>query len=225
MKRPHVLFSGAWRSEKGLSAMLVFLVLALFVGAPLVAVGKVGPVVFELFFTFLLLAGVLTVSRRQTLTVVTTVLVLLTLIVRWSGGDTPMFWTATLSIVSLSVLVMVIMVEVFSDGPVTSYRIQGAVVVYLLIGLIWTEGYELIHLMVPNAFRYEGAESLHPTHGLAYFSFVTLTTVGYGDITPLHPIARSMAMAEALIGQLYPAILLGRLVSLQIASKGSGERK
>jgi hypothetical protein len=51
---------------------------------------------------------------------------------------------------------------------------------------------------------------------LIYYSFVTLTTVGYGDITPLHPTARSLAMAEALIGQLYPAILIARLVSLRI---------
>ena len=47
-----------------------------------------------------------------------------------------------------------------------------------------------------------------------YFSFVTLTTVGYGDVTPVHPLARSLAVAEALTGQLYPAILLARLVSL-----------
>ena len=54
---------------------------------------------------------------------------------------------------------------------------------------------------------------------LAYFSFVTLTTVGYGDITPVSPVARSLCVAEALVGQLYPAILIGRLVSLQISSR------
>jgi hypothetical protein len=55
-----------------------------------------------------------------------------------------------------------------------------------------------------------------------YYSFVTLTTVGYGDITPVHPLARSLAVFEALTGQLYPAILLARLVSLEVQSKGSG---
>ena len=59
-------------------------------------------------------------------------------------------------------------------------------------------------------------------HSLLYYSFVTLTTVGYGDITPVHPMARSLAMAEALVGQLYPAILIARLVSLQIMSKKNG---
>jgi voltage-gated potassium channel Kch len=57
------------------------------------------------------------------------------------------------------------------------------------------------------------------THGLAYYSFVTLTTVGYGDITPVHPVARSLAIAEALVGQLYPAILIARLVAMEIESR------
>ena len=52
-----------------------------------------------------------------------------------------------------------------------------------------------------------------------YFSFVTLTTLGYGDTVPVHPVARSLAIAEALVGQLYPAILIGRLVSLQISAR------
>ena len=56
-------------------------------------------------------------------------------------------------------------------------------------------------------------------HDFVYFSFVTLTTVGYGDVTPVHPVARSLAVAEALIGQLYPAILLARLVSLATGSE------
>jgi hypothetical protein len=174
--RRHVRFSGVWRSEMGLSGMLVFLVLALFVGAPLVAIGKVGVVLFDAFFTLLLLAGLLTVSRRRGLTIVATLFVLATLVVRWSGDASPMFWAAALSIASLSVLAAAVMSEVFGEGPVTSYRIQGAIVVYLLIGLIWTEAYELIYLLRPDAFRFSGSAPGNTTHGLAYFSFVTATS-------------------------------------------------
>lgn len=56
-----------------------------------------------------------------------------------------------------------------------------------------------------------------------YFSFVTLTSIGYGDILPVHPIARSLSNVETIIGQLYPATLLARLVSLQLAAPGSSE--
>jgi voltage-gated potassium channel Kch len=59
---------------------------------------------------------------------------------------------------------------------------------------------------------------------LLYYSFVTLTTVGYGDVTPLAPAARSLAITEALIGQLFPAVLIARLVSMELASKSSRPR-
>jgi hypothetical protein len=60
---------------------------------------------------------------------------------------------------------------------------------------------------------------------LLYFSFTSLTTMGYGDITPVHPLARSLANLEALIGQLYPAILIARLVSMEIESSARKEQK
>lgn len=80
---------------------------------------------------------------------------------------------------------------------------------------------ELTALLHPGAFA--GAVPDHGTlqHWI-YYSFVTLTTVGYGDVTPVHPAARSLAMLEALIGQLYPAILLARLVSLAVGSRSAG---
>jgi len=82
-------------------------------------------------------------------------------------------------------------------------------------------GYDLIYLTVPGSFRFaSGAdEATHHMHDLAYYSFVTLTTIGYGDIVPAHPAARSVAMAEGLVGQLFPAILIARLVSMQIESR------
>lgn len=70
-------------------------------------------------------------------------------------------------------------------------------------------------------------DNAHPEHtpgfiDVLYFTVVSLTTVGYGDITPVHPVARSLAVLEALTGQLYPAILLARLVSLEVQTRGNG---
>jgi voltage-gated potassium channel Kch len=100
---------------------------------------------------------------------------------------------------------------------VNVHRIQGAVAAYLLLGLSWALAYELVALRVGQAFSGAGLGAAERT-SFIYFSFVTLTTVGYGDITPVHPVARSLAVAEALTGQLYPAILLARLVSLATGS-------
>jgi hypothetical protein len=122
---------------------------------------------------------------------------------------------------TLSILAALVLVQVFRDGPITSHRIQGAIVVYLLLGLIWMSAYKLLLRTVPGAIHFASGEpsSFQSGHGLAYYSFVTLTTVGYGDITPVHPVARSLAAGEALVGQLYPAILIARLVSMQLASR------
>jgi len=103
---------------------------------------------------------------------------------------------------------------------VTGHRIRGAIVIYLLLGLIWALLYQVVALTIPGAFRLP--ESL--TAGvpdalrreLTYFSYVTLTTTGYGDITAVHPVARTLVMLEALVGQLYPAIVLAWLVSLAV---------
>jgi hypothetical protein len=100
---------------------------------------------------------------------------------------------------------------------------MGAVAAYLLLGMIWSLAYYLITLPIPEAFSIQGpfaqgdGESLQ-SH-LFYFSFVTLTTLGYGDIVPVHPIVRMLVILEGVAGQLFPAILIARLVSLQVQSK------
>jgi hypothetical protein len=78
----------------------------------------------------------------------------------------------------------------------------------------------VIDLLAPQAFSgLEVAESPRFASDLTYLSFVTLTTIGYGDILPVHPIARSLCTLEAIIGQLYPATLLARLVTLELEDR------
>jgi Ion channel len=126
------------------------------------------------------------------------------------------------ALLSLAILGAVVGIKVFGPGRGTFDRILGAVALYILIGVVWAEAYQLVNNHLPLA--YSGIPHESKPYGRAtwlYFSFVTLTTVGYGDITPVVPFARSLAILEALIGQLYPAIVLARLVSLHAASTGS----
>ena len=90
--------------------------------------------------------------------------------------------------------------------------------VYLLLGLTWANAYAFLHQLHPDAFAGTLGEALISQTWI-YYSFVTLTTVGYGDITPVHPVARSLAIGEALTGQLYLAITLARLVSLRVSAR------
>ncbi|HET7001995.1 MAG TPA: ion channel, partial [Puia sp.] len=109
----------------------------------------------------------------------------------------------------------IILKRTLFKGHVNEHRIAGAIVVYLLTALIFALLYHSIFLLFgQSAFKglshYERSEFM-------YFSLTTLTTVGYGDITPVNQFARSLANLEALNGQLYPAILIARLVSLEFA--------
>lgn len=205
--------------------MLAFLILVIFVAGPLVASELASSVWFDVAFALLLFSGVATVTGKKELTVIAVSLVVVALALRAASLAFPsraiLVSRELVSIASLALFAALILVQVFRSGPITSYRIQGAIAVYLLLGLIFMLGYEVVYQTVPEAFRFaNGAdEATHHRHDLAYYSFITLTTIGYGDIVPAHPAARSLAMAEGLVGQLYPAILIARLVSMQIESR------
>jgi hypothetical protein len=117
-------------------------------------------------------------------------------------------------------LAAVVARTVFAPGRVTHHRIIGAILVYLSLAVIFTALFTMIGLLVPNAFS---GMSFEDNPALAskviYFSFVTLTSTGYGDVFPVHPVARSLCNLETIIGQLYPATLLARLVSLEIEGR------
>jgi hypothetical protein len=100
-------------------------------------------------------------------------------------------------------------------GRATHHRILGAIVMYLAIGMIFVSlDIMLVHL-VPDAFTHLSTDPFELRQALIYFSFSTLTTSSFGDILPVHPIARSLANLEAISGQLFPTILLARVVRLQ----------
>jgi hypothetical protein len=106
---------------------------------------------------------------------------------------------------------------VLAPGVVTVHRVLGAVALYLNIGLMFAAIYRLIWYFIPNSLTNIPSEGGWQAGGaILYFSFVTLTSTGFGDITPLHPIVRMLANVEAIIGQLYPATLLARLITLEL---------
>jgi len=115
---------------------------------------------------------------------------------------------------SAALLAFIVLFRVFAGGRVNEHRILGAVSGYLLLGLTWATIYGLVEAVYPGAFVRNVASG--DRRDWIYYSFVTLTTTGYGDITPVHPVARTLAILEALVGQLYPAILIARLVSQDI---------
>ncbi len=100
--------------------------------------------------------------------------------------------------------------DLFRRDSIDADTIKGGICVYILIGLFWALLYDLVFLLDSSAYTHE----MNLLNDYIYFSFTTLTTLGYGDISPTNLFAQSLTNLEAIIGQMYPAILIARLVSL-----------
>jgi len=124
------------------------------------------------------------------------------------------------SVLFLGFTASVVLSHVLKDEEVSRDKIWGAICVYLLIGLTWGFLFSVMEAIRPGSFQVApslGAEAREKLPLFTYYSFVTLTTVGYGDVLPVSAVARSFAMVEAVIGQMYLATLIARLVGLHIA--------
>jgi hypothetical protein len=211
-----------------LTALTILLAILMFVVAPLQATGLIAAHHFGIAFALVLVAAIFVVSDSPTAVAATLAGIALIVIANVLRLRQPslldIYLDASAWLITGLTLGVVVTGAVFAPGRVTFHRIIGAVLLYLNIGLTFMALFCFVALMVPNAFS--GMEPLQDNLAVAskliYFSFVTLTSVGYGDIAPLHPFARSLANIEAIIGQLYPATLLARLVTLQLEGRPSG---
>lgn len=124
------------------------------------------------------------------------------------------FWTLTGFLIIRQI--------VLRTERITADTINGAICVYLLLGLGWSHAYALLDAIEPGSFstsKESVVAAAHAFEGFIGYSFVTLTTLGYGNIVPLTPRGESLAIAEAITGQLYVAVLLARFVAMEIATR------
>ena len=205
-----------------LTALTVMLAVLMFVIGPLQAVGVFGAHHFGLAFGLVLVVAVFVVSgsvAALTATLFAVVLVVVATILRLRHPSAiDIYLDASAWLIAGLTLAIVVARAVFAPGKVNFHRIVGAILLYLTIGLIFVALFCFAALLDPSAFTGLPplSDNLAIAANLIYFSFVTLTSVGYGDIIPLHPVARSLANIESIIGQLYPATLLARLVTLEL---------
>ncbi len=213
-----------WKEESGLTVLTVWLVLMLFVVYPVTA-GH-GVMWGEISVSILLISGAAVVGGRESYVVAAIVGLALTFAIHLAAT---LFPTTTLRvadkgliIATLLGLASVVLMRVFTPGETTIHRVVGAICAYLLLGLVWATAYELVQVLDPSALRFP--ELTDHRYSTVYFSFVTLTTVGYGDVVPVHRAAKTLATMEALTGQLYLAILIARLVAREVSDSQLRDR-
>ena len=208
------------RQDAGLSVVLALQASIMFVVGPLAATGHLSPAAMDGFRFGLAAAAVLMLTRsRATAAVIMASFVgslLLSLSLRTGGDAVHLFRIAVTSAFDIGIGAAVARMA-FGPGPVNIHRIMGGVILYLSIGLLFANGYRAAELCLHPSFSGLASDQRSALSALLYFSLSTLTTTGFGDIVPIHPFVRSMANLEAVIGQLYPATLLARLVTLHAA--------
>jgi voltage-gated potassium channel len=134
--------------------------------------------------------------------------------------------TAASGVLFLLYINKVILQNVVRSRRITADTISGAIAVYLLLGILWGAGYRLLESISPGSFA--GPMGIDPGTGMeipnyVYFSFTTLTTLGYGDITPVSSAAKAVAVLEAIAGPLYITILISQLVSKYVSRSVEAE--
>jgi len=122
------------------------------------------------------------------------------------------------SIVFLALLARKVLQHIFKDGPVNFYRIQGSIVVFMIIGIVCAMLYTLIETLLPGSFvSTKGPQNYADLFSQQlYFSFVVMTTLGFGDMIPTGSLAKSLVIFQGMTGLLYPVVMIARLVTLEV---------
>jgi hypothetical protein len=198
----------------------------LFICAPFVEEFEGGDLVVTCSFSLVLLAGVLAVAERKSILVIAIVLAVPAIVGRWINHFEPQIVSPAIFLTAALILIAFVVANllrfVFRAPSVGMEVLCASISAYLMLGLMWAVAYWLVDQLTPGgAFSFNtnsGPRSINGFTGF-YFSFITLSTVGYGDITPVSRAARWLAAMEAMTGLLYVAVLIARLVALYSTPK------
>jgi len=208
------------------TVQLLIALAVLLICAPFLEEVEGGHLILSVLFSLVLIAAVFAVANRKRSLVIALVLAIPAIIARWINQLRPdLVHPSVFLVCALLLLAFVIghLLQFVLRAPVVTVEVLCASIsAYLMLGLMWTVAYWLVDQLTPGgAFSFNTERGVHSMNGFTgfYFSFITLSTVGYGDITPVSQAARWLAAMEAMTGLLYVAVLIARLVSLYSSAK------
>ena len=197
------------------------MLVVLLVGSPFLEHVEYGDLVEAALITLTLSSAVLAVGKRRRILLWSLVLFVPTVAGRWLYHFRQDQMLPDLYLISSLAFVLFIIVRllifIFRATQVNSEVLCAGILAYLMLGLLWANAYSLVAYRVPHSFVFMvGGDSSHVMKGFTslYFSFITLSTVGYGDIMPASDVARMLVATEAITGILFVAVLISRLVSM-----------
>jgi hypothetical protein len=207
--------------DGGIYHVLLASLLLLMALQPFAAVA--GGLLIQLGLAGLVLASIAAVASRRRLFIVGLILGLPAVGLLFVPGGIPTAAGGFLLIATLVFICFVILRRISKHPVVTSATVSASLVVYLSLGVIWAQAYRLVEYFYPGSFTgLPGTGAVDVQRDLFYYSYVTLTTLGYGDISPVSPEARSLAITQAVVGQLYLVVLVAGLVGMHLAQRQGG---
>lgn len=210
-----------WTQERSLTALLMYLLISIFIWLPLSEKEPWEEFTQDTIFNFILLAGCFSIVGPRWVRSVLYILAINAFVFRGLEFINPSYLIQQLelimSIMFFTLLAVLIMKYVLQDEESTNYRIQGAIIVYTLFGLLCALTYHLIYINNFQSFSFASMAGTEvPFAYFIYFSFTIQTTVGPGDISPISPWPKSIVIFQSMFGMLYPVVIIARLVTLEI---------
>jgi hypothetical protein len=223
MKQSFELARRMPHGETVLPYLLAALIVLMFVASPLADVGVLNRPLIGTMMIVVIPAGLFALGGRGPLAavvvalgVVQLVLQVLVIFITESWFD---FLAEFAGVIFFMSLCLVLLLSVFAPGRITMNRVLGAITVYLLLAMFFAESFDFVDRFIEgDAFIMGQQPTPYTTPGARYFylSVISLTAVGFGDMAPVHPFARSLVMLEAILGQIYTTVILAWMVSLAV---------
>jgi hypothetical protein len=221
--RDNFFLSFAKACYKDRFLLLTVLIVALIVLVPFIEGFIRLKLSANLFFSIIFISTIYAASQKRNHIIISVILAIPTILSLWSKdiaiSNTLITIGYICGVILFSFAVILILKYIFSEQVVTRQTISAAVVVYLLIALMWTFIYRLIAMLYPASFAIAHTKLLDAENIYLYFSLVTITTLGYGDITPIGSQAISLSVLEAITGQIYLVVVVAWFVGMYVSRK------
>jgi hypothetical protein len=181
-------------------------------------------VFMEICFSFIFVTAIYAISQKKQHMIVAAILAIPMLSAEWAQYFIPSKNMVTIGYVFgvcfFAFVAIRIFKYIFSAQEVTREIISAAILVYLLMALMWGFIYTALEMTYPGSFVSSQGEIQTPLRShFIYYSFVTITTLGYGDVTPVVVQAKSLAIVEAITGQMYLVVVVAWLVGMFVSKK------